>query len=103
MAAVFFPAKGLIPKRGRKTEDVANEHRSSLSRDRHRYVSGSDNAHWYWSSTEHRDNADYVYDVDFTDGDDDWDHKDNNRLSCRPCRVERVDDPLSDPFHKDRK
>jgi hypothetical protein len=54
-------------------------------------VSGSSLAHWYWSSTEHRDSADCVYAVDFTDGDASWGgHKDGNCLSCRPCRVELV-------------
>jgi hypothetical protein len=49
---------------------------------------GSDLAHWYWSATEHRANPSTVYDVDFTDGDDDWDHKDTNDLSSRPVRAE---------------
>jgi hypothetical protein len=52
--------------------------------------SGSDHALWYWSSTEPRGSADSVYAVDFTAGADGWDHKDNHRLSCRPCRVEVV-------------
>ncbi len=51
---------------------------------------GSPNAPWYWSSSEHRVHADYVWNVRFTDGHDDWDPKDNTRLSCRPVRVGRV-------------
>ncbi len=76
-----------------------NEHSFVRPRDRHRYASGSDNANWYWSCTEHRDNSSNVWAVRFSDGDDNWNDKDNNRLSCRPCRVEGADDPLSDPFH----
>ena len=49
---------------------------------------GSGYAHWYWSSTEHPDNSSLVYNVDFTDGDDDWDHKDVYKLSTRPVWVE---------------
>ena len=41
---------------------------------------------WYWSSTEHRENPSTVWTVDFSDGDEGWDHKDTNRLSCRPVR-----------------
>ncbi len=50
--------------------------------------SGSVNAHWQWSSTEHPVNPSSVYDVDFTNGDDDWDHKGLNRLSSRPVALE---------------
>jgi hypothetical protein len=50
----------------------------------------TDGAHWYWSSTGRRDDSDYVYDVDFTDGDVGWNHKDLYRLSCCPCRAELV-------------
>ena len=54
--------------------------------------------HWYWSSTERRGGSAYVYNVDFTDGDDDWNRDGDDdwnrkvlhRLSCRPCRVELV-------------
>jgi hypothetical protein len=42
----------------------------------------------YWSCTEHRDYSTHVWDVRFSDGDDDWGNKGNDRLSCRPCRVE---------------
>jgi hypothetical protein len=52
--------------------------------------SGSDDASWYWSCTEPRDIPDYVLIASFLDGDDYWDVKDNNRLSCRPVRVEAV-------------
>jgi len=58
-------------------------------------VVGSDNAHWQWSCTENPDNPSNVYDVDFTDGDDDWDHKDNNRLSARPVCLAELDAPFS--------
>lgn len=54
---------------------------------------GSDNAHWYVSSTEYRDNRANVYGTNFTDGDDDWDHKDNNDWSLRPFVAE-----LGSPF-----
>ena len=50
--------------------------------------SGSANARWYWSCTEHREIASHVYDIDFTDGVDDWDHKDYLELSTRPVRAE---------------
>lgn len=50
----------------------------------------SDHAHWYWSSTEHRDTAAAVCDVRFTDGHGGWDTKDYYRLSCRPCRVGQI-------------
>jgi len=75
-----------------------NEHSFVRTKDRHRYASGSDYGEYYWSSSEHRDNSDHVWNVRFTDGDDDWNHKDNQRLSCRPCREEGADDPLSDTF-----
>jgi len=50
--------------------------------------SGSGNAHWYWSCTEHREAASYVSGLDFTDGDDDWVHKGAHELSTRPVRAE---------------
>jgi hypothetical protein len=53
-------------------------------------ASGSVNPGWYWSCTERRDYPDGVLIVRFSDGDDGWDHKDDTRLSCRPCRVEAV-------------
>ena len=43
---------------------------------------------WYWSCTEHRGNQSLVVSVDFSDGDDGWDGKGYNRLSCRPVRFE---------------
>ena len=49
---------------------------------------GSVGAHWYWSCTERREYASHVYDVDFTDGDADWVHKDSPELSTRPVRAE---------------
>lgn len=49
---------------------------------------GSDHAHWYWTASEHRDIPSPVYVVVFTDGDDDWDHKDGFALSSRPVRAE---------------
>ena len=71
------------------------KNRSSRPRDHHRYASGSDNAHWQWSATENPDNSSNVYNVDFTDGDDDWDHKDNNRLSSRPVALAELDASFS--------
>ena len=49
--------------------------------------SGVDSPHWYWSSTEYRGYADYVYDVRLSDGTEGWDRKDDGRLSCRPVRA----------------
>ena len=49
---------------------------------------GSDYAHWYWPASEHRDDPSLVCDVDFTDGDGDWDRKGNVDLSSRPVRAE---------------
>jgi len=49
--------------------------------------SGSDYPGWYWSSTENRDNPSHVWGVRFSDGDEGWDRKDNNLLSCRPVRL----------------
>ncbi len=74
---------------------MADEKSPARSRDRHQCVRGSDNAHWQWSATENPDNPSNVYDVDFTDGDDDWDHKDNNSLSSRPVALEELDAPFS--------
>lgn len=48
---------------------------------------GSDFPDWYWSSTEYRGNPDYVCNVRFSDGIDNWSHKDYGRLSCRPVRL----------------
>jgi hypothetical protein len=53
-------------------------------------TSRSGHALWYWSSTEHRDFPDYVYNVRFSDGDDGWDTKDYYRLSSRPVRFEEL-------------
>jgi hypothetical protein len=50
--------------------------------------SGSDGAHWYWSCTERPFNSSYVYSVNFTDGYDGWDGKDDCKLSTRPVRAE---------------
>ncbi len=49
---------------------------------------GSGDAHWYWSSTERPGLSSHVYNVDFTDGDDVWDHKGSYKLSTRPVRAE---------------
>jgi hypothetical protein len=49
---------------------------------------GPDNAQWYWSDTEHPVNSSFVYTVDFTDGNDDWDYKGNFKLSTRLVRAE---------------
>jgi len=53
-------------------------------------ASSSDYAYWYWSSTEDRDTADYVYAVRFTDGHGGWHSTDNSRLSVRPVRLEEL-------------
>ena len=49
---------------------------------------GSVSAHWYWSCTEPPGDSSYVYNVNFTDGDDDWDGKGLYKLSTRPVRAE---------------
>lgn len=49
--------------------------------------SGSDLAHWYWSCTEHRDDASKVVGVDFTGGQDVWGRKDLSSLSSRLVRA----------------
>jgi hypothetical protein len=49
--------------------------------------SGSDYPVWYWSSTEGRDYPSNVWFVRFSDGREDWNHKDTLRLSCRPVRL----------------
>src|SRR5204863_8298587 len=49
--------------------------------------SGSDCPFWYWSSTEHRDSSSCVHAVRFSDGGENWHHKDYFRLSCRPVRL----------------
>lgn len=48
---------------------------------------GSDCPDWYWSCTENRDNPGFVWIVRLSDGGDHWNHKDINRLSCRPVRL----------------
>jgi hypothetical protein len=48
---------------------------------------GSDFPDWYWSSTERRDDPSDVWDVRFSDGNEDWNHKGHSRLSCRPVRL----------------
>lgn len=54
---------------------------------------GLDFPRWYWSSTEYPDHSSGVYLVRFSDGYHGWNHKDGNRLSCRPVRL--VDPPPS--------
>lgn len=51
-------------------------------------ASGSDYAYWYWSCTEHRDDASRVYAVDFTVGQVGWFCKDYGSLSSRLVRME---------------
>lgn len=51
---------------------------------------GSDCPAWYWSSTPTRDYTSYVDNVRFSDGDENWNGKDNFRLSCRPVRLSPV-------------
>jgi hypothetical protein len=53
---------------------------------------GRDCPVWYWSCTEPRASRSYVWGARFSDGDDAWYHLDLSRLSCRPCRVEAVND-----------
>lgn len=52
---------------------------------------------WYWSSTEDRGNPSGVWDVRFSDGDVDWNRKDDNRLSCRPVRLVAASAPAPAP------
>ena len=49
--------------------------------------SGSAYPDWHWSPTPHRGYPAYVGIVRFSDGLEDWEHKDNLRLSCRPVRL----------------
>lgn len=51
-------------------------------------ASGTGLARWQWSCTPDRDDPDGVRAVDFTDGTDDWTHRDNHRLSGRACFAE---------------
>ena len=52
--------------------------------------SGSAYPCWYWSSTEDRSYPSNVHGVRFLEGYEKWFHKDNDRLSCRPVRLEPV-------------
>lgn len=45
---------------------------------------------YYWSCSEHRDVNRDVYFARVAFGSGDWDDKDDNRLSCRPVRVEAL-------------
>ncbi len=50
--------------------------------------SGSGFPGWYWSSTEgFFSGSYYVHNVRFSDGNEAWNRKDNDRLSCRPVRL----------------
>jgi hypothetical protein len=49
-----------------------------------------DYPNYYWTLSEHRVNSYNVWCARLADGDDVWDIKDNNRQSCRPCRVEAL-------------
>jgi len=51
---------------------------------------GSVFPHFYWPSTEDRDDSFFVHVVRFSDGDENWVHKDHYRLCCRPVRLERI-------------
>lgn len=51
-------------------------------------ASGSDNALWYWSCTEHRVDPSFVWAVDFTDGVGVWVYKVYLSLSSRLVRSE---------------
>lgn len=44
-------------------------------------------ADWYWSFTEHASNSSSAWNQRFTDGDDDWNHKDGIELSVRCVRA----------------
>ena len=48
--------------------------------------SGSDYPQWYWSCTERRGNPSDVWNADFSDGDEAWNHKGSYRLSVRLVR-----------------
>jgi hypothetical protein len=54
---------------------------------------GSGFPDWYWSSTEYLGNPSHVWSVRFSDGNGDWDRKDDDRLSCRPVRLVEVAAP----------
>jgi len=55
---------------------------------------GSANARWSWSCTEDRDNPSNVRAVRLSDGNDDWNNKDNNRLGVLPFRVPELNAPF---------
>jgi hypothetical protein len=48
----------------------------------------NDDADWYWSCSEDRENPSYLYVVQLSDGEVSWSHKDRVSLSCRPLRAE---------------
>jgi len=79
-------AKPGLPRRSFSEGGKAGRMKIRLSgpRDCHRRDSDSDNGNWYWSCTENRTDRSNVYNVRFTDGDDNWNSKDNYALSVRP-------------------
>ena len=50
--------------------------------------SGSGDAHWQFTATEHSDYRSDVSSVVFTDGDGHWDHKGVDRSSSRPVALQ---------------
>jgi hypothetical protein len=90
----FIPTKEMLHGRNTNGDRVQSD---NLYAHRERMPSGgefvtinngSGNARWYWSCTEHPDVSSIVCDVNFTDGDGDWDGKDNYKLSTRSVRAE---------------
>ena len=69
-----------------------NKNQGSLNRtfDTTNEGSGSDYPAWYWSRTPHRGYPASVDIVRFSDGDENWLHKDITRLSCRLVRLSAV-------------
>ena len=94
LAKWFIPTKEILHgKNAQGTKVQPNnlyDHRTKMPRGAEfvTNASGSDDARWYWSCTEHPDNSSYVSNVHFTDGDDDWYGKGGYELSVRPVRAE---------------
>jgi len=90
----FIPPRDLLHGRDVDGNEVQSENNLYALKDTGDFsgtfttTTGSGTAHWYWSSSEDREDSDYVWNVDVTDGVVGWLLKGNRRLSCRPVRVE---------------
>lgn len=79
---------------------LADEKSPARSRDHHQTSNDSGNAHWQFTATENPDNRSNVYSVDFTDGDNNWDHKGNDHSSSRPVAPAELDASFSILFYE---